>query len=277
MLKDLWIVGDDFSKEIYYSLRAMRMSASQHQQHQRQLQQQIIAHRRLELELYIHRFYNVREFHLSKKYPRDHILARLVNAFIDGLNENPILPRIVLLKPDENIIQQIKYTGFGVSMIIGKCIHWLMNGVDDVINRRIQALSEKKPGALSSGEPIVVLVKLLERPTRDQYELVRSKFNVFLGDTIQQIGGSRHKLIQPTEVNGIQRNMFDVNHNRHHEGRITYWRKVSEEIRRIGFSTENDKHLTAVCSHQPRYNQHHNPPGRSGTSFNQTSRNGYRC
>ena len=243
--KDLWIIGDSTMKELYYTLRAMKTSARQG------------ADRAQALEPFIHRHYNVKEFDKTKQFARDNVMARIVNSFISALNENTKLPKFLVVIPDDEVIRMLNYTGYGVKVMLGKCIHWMMGQIDKEIDDRKEALALHRPGALTPGEPKVLWVKALERPRRDRFELVRDKWNATLEQTIEQAGGDVHHVISPTPYEGSQRNLFDINNNISHEGRVSFWRCFSENIRKFDITQENKRINDIIAATQVTVHRFH--------------------
>ena len=96
----------------------------------------------LRAEPFVHRYYNVKEFDSASKFAQHNILARMVNSLIQAMNENPsILPKYLVMIPDDQMIAVLRHTGFGVSLMMGKCVYWLIEQTLQIINNRKEALT----------------------------------------------------------------------------------------------------------------------------------------
>ena len=58
----------------------------------------------------------------------------------------------------------VNQLGYGSSLIMGKCLHWLMLQMACVIQEKKQALKYYKPGAITDLEPKLIWMKMLETP-----------------------------------------------------------------------------------------------------------------
>ena len=172
--KALWIVGDDFVEELSYTLRAMKAPTdSRIDANRRELAQQ--------QEPYIHKQYNVDTFTNTKNFVRENALARFNNAWMKALDVNPILPKIMVIMFGEEILKMLNYQGYGISVMIGKCIYWMIDKLSQAIETRKDALRRVRQGALSNGEPHIVWVPMLNKPPgSDRFKTNREKFNDIL-------------------------------------------------------------------------------------------------
>ena len=107
-------------------------------------------------EPYLHQEYNVKPCLPKSQFSRENALGCLLNALIDALNENQHLSRIIVMVPDDAFLAMINQTSPGVSLMIGKCLHWLINQVDRAIETKKDALKFRKPGTLTDFEPKVI-------------------------------------------------------------------------------------------------------------------------
>ena len=186
----------------------------------------------LRAEPFVHRYYNVKEFDSASKFAQHNILAWMVNSLIQAMNENPsILPKYLVMIPDDQMIAVLRHTGFGVSLMMGKCVYWLIEQTLQIINNRKEALTRIKLGAVTPGEPRILWVRLLEKPGQDNFTVTKSKFDIILEQAVCQSNAG----IVLTASDGICRHWFDVNNNFTHEGRISYWRHFSDQVKNLDF------------------------------------------
>ena len=188
-------------------------------------------HRKQEVEPYIHRHYEVLQLYTTKNYTRDNVMTRMLNTLIGELKSNLFLPRFLVVVPDVEFLAMMNYTGFGISAMLGRCLHWLMKQIDRVIDTRREALAHRKPGAVFTSEPYVMWIKMLETPGHDKYAMVRSKFNVILEQAMEQSKYSH--VLHSSDRDEIQRHLFNMNGNITHDGRIAYWNFISCQIQKF--------------------------------------------
>ena len=199
-------------------------------------------------ELYIHRNYNVKSLYDTDKYDRDNAMTHMLNALSDALQENPILPRMLVIVPDTSFLRMLNHTESGVSLMIGKCIYYLIKEVTEAISRRKEALLKVKPGAVTHREPKLLWLKMLEFPGRDKYSMMRTKFNIILEEAIEKTNAGT--VLRVTDRDEIQPKMFDFKGKITDYGRQRYWQFISEEIRRVDMTRVTDLRVisTAVPS-----------------------------
>ena len=75
-MKDLWLVGDKYLKEMYYTLRALKKTDMQHRGR---------AMDNSPPEPCLHRQYNVKSFNKTEDYAKDNVLVRTINALEDAM------------------------------------------------------------------------------------------------------------------------------------------------------------------------------------------------
>ena len=165
--RDLWILGDKFINDIFQALPDLHNSL-------REAKHPIP---------YMYDYYSIT--YLTEHQPtynNNNTLARIVNTLAKGLNEQPRVPRFILVIPDIDILRFINHFGFGVSQIIGKCLNCLIKNIDIIIESCKDDLRCRKPGALHSSEPKLVWMKIFEQPNmkENQFCHVQEKFNNIL-------------------------------------------------------------------------------------------------
>ena len=118
-IKDMWFLGDAFLKEMYHTLQTMKIRPG----HDRS---------RPNYEPYLHKQYNVRSYYDLKNFSSENALSRIFNALIRGLEENArkLLPRYIVIILGEDFFRMINHTDYGVSLMIGKCLEWMMANLE---------------------------------------------------------------------------------------------------------------------------------------------------
>ena len=116
----MWLIGDDFLHEIFHELQAMRIPHREGEQ----------------LTPYLYRFYNVDCVSMSMQTVTRNVMARMINALTKGINESKFLPRMIVMIPDCDILKTINFFSFSISLILGKCLNWLINSVECIIKAK---------------------------------------------------------------------------------------------------------------------------------------------
>ena len=165
-IKDLWIIGDDFVRDTYKALPALKRRNT----------------RNHTTGPYMMDTYNVIPLMYQKN---GNIFANLLNNLIDGLNEIHKIPRIILIMPDKSIIKGIKHEEYGVSKILGICLNHLVKQLSESIERKKQCMELLKPGSITPGEPKFIWLKMIDRPNKKDKSLKqRDKFNAILEEEL---------------------------------------------------------------------------------------------
>ena len=89
--------------------------------------------------------------------------ARLLNPLIDALNENELLPKMILIMPDKDLFMALKDRSFNTALVMGSTLHYLIKQMDLLIERRKHDMTVKKPGALPPPDwPKLIWVRMLK-------------------------------------------------------------------------------------------------------------------
>ena len=96
----------------------------------------------------------------------DSASARLVNCFVDALNDSKTghLPRLIVIQLGILCLNEINFYDYGASKIIGKAANWLVNNFNREVEGHRERLRKIKPGALIHGEPKILWVAVFDRP-----------------------------------------------------------------------------------------------------------------
>ena len=135
---------------------------------------------------YIYQYYNIRRFTIDLFSKTANMMANVVNALIEAINEKTKLLRFVVVVPDADILRFINFFSTCVSMITGKCLNWIINCMERIIDARKNEFRKKKPGSIAPNEPKIIWVKMLDRPNKEFNDLlsVRDKYNSILEDLL---------------------------------------------------------------------------------------------
>ena len=160
-------MGDVFVSDIYYELPAKNT-----------------ANRSAgEKQLYLFENYIVKGYSTNPLAPtRQTVPARLLNALINGLNDNTYLPRLIIIALDWDIVQyvasaklKVKYGHFAIYEILMKSV---ITGMNRAIDTRKDDLCKFSKGAIAQSEPKFLWTKMLDRVGVVNPTLAfRAKFN----------------------------------------------------------------------------------------------------
>ena len=212
----MWIAGDTFLNDIWHALPELESSAIEAQKP----------------VPYMYDYYNLTFLAEPQLINMDNSIVRILNTTIKALNSNQLrMPRIILLIPDFNVLHQIKYFGFGVSQVIGSVLNWLIKNVENAISAKKDQIRHKKPGALHSGEPKVIWLKIFERPGQEGAPSTNAtrKSNNILAELIAN--KKCHYIMDVTDtVSSVPAN-FNKNSNLNERGMDAFWMAVNQIIK----------------------------------------------
>ena len=179
------------------------------------------------------------------------VLSRVLNCFIDILNQKPHLPRYVLVIIDKDWFETSGMVEYGAGDACNTAIWWWIREFYKSVEVRKDHLYNKKPGALAIGsEPRFIWVAMIKRPiVRHEklssiYALTR-KFNDKLELAVKE---NCHCHLLYVEMQSDPAD-FDTWGRLTTGGKITYWRSIDESIRKF------DRNLTDLW---PKLTMQHN-------------------
>ena len=102
-------------------------------------------------EFYTKDNFEVKPYCQSKYENADrNMLNRLRSSLIQGINDQSKLPKFIIVILDDDIIEYIGYTGQGSSALMGKCIEWISNEFENLVEMTKKSLP---PKAVKEGYP----------------------------------------------------------------------------------------------------------------------------
>ena len=209
--RNAWLIGDDFLKRNYQGYPALRSEGAA----------------RDYAAPYIFNNYNVSTFTSSDKKGSRNPMVKIVNGFIDAINKYQCMPRYLIFVIDWDFVKFIDFYEYGVSKMIGTMLEWLIENLNNEITWKKNNMKEKRPGAVTSLEPKIIFVKMIDRPGSSEILRAREKFNAVLEETLFK---TKKMYIMDIEcIEGkLDRKYFDVNTSLNHEGRLKYWSLFDE-------------------------------------------------
>ena len=160
-------------------------------------------------------------------------LNRILNLLVDALNERPHLPKILVMVPDKDIIANLKDKQTHTGIVMGGVIHYIIKQINTMIKRRVSALTEKKPGMVTSSHPKIVWIRMLKCSASD-YEgsinknifPVRGKFNSILEQCILEDDDDIHRIMSIL----VDAENYDAWGNLTDSGKEQFWLEVDKGL-----------------------------------------------
>ena len=216
-LKDCWVVGDEFLISIYSALQELKTDYATN-------------HKPMP---YLYEHYNISAWYQSPLLNQIR-MARILNSFLDGLNERKKLPKYVLLIPDEDIILGVNYIGYGVMTMIKEQLNWLFKQINKAIRRCRDDLKNTRQGAVSSSfEPRVTWVEMMDKPLPQSIQKhkvlgLRKHFNEALNKAVQH---ERYMYIMRIHLQTTDKELFTAAGDLMALGKAEYWIEVNRILR----------------------------------------------
>ena len=88
-----------------------------------------------------------KEYNISAYYCTSTIsnpITRLMNAFVDTLNQHNLLPKLVIVIPDKDLLRGV-LDKQGASIMVGSTVHQIIKQMDIEISCRKLDIADKKP------------------------------------------------------------------------------------------------------------------------------------
>ena len=114
----IWIIGDAFVRKSY--AQAFFLSSDQ--------------------EYYMKKYFDVQSFTSDADI---NILARLHNAVVCAINKETLLLKYMMMVIDVDIIREMNFNDYGVSILLGKWLHWLANEIHRLLLAYKETLPDK--------------------------------------------------------------------------------------------------------------------------------------
>ena len=140
-IQDVWIVGDQFLREVYHSYTALKEAADRSQPRR---------HRPYLLD-----YYKVSSHVMGTTNGIRSTAARIQNCIIRQINACKTMPRMVIIIPDNDIIKHnsISFYDYGAKKMCEMIVSWLVNNINKAITGRREDMKHLKPGSVMQGEP----------------------------------------------------------------------------------------------------------------------------
>ena len=182
---------------------------------------------------YIFNYFNISGHYVTIRSGISRV-ARLLNPFIHGLNEEAVLPKIIVIIPDADMLQYLVAKGSKVSsLVIGSTLHYAIMQFNLYIERGKQDLASKHLGALLPDDayPKIVWVGIPKRPKTVAKEIFanRGQFNTILEERLFDGKASSHFIISIE----IPQDEFTLTGELSSAGKTSFWREINEALKKF--------------------------------------------
>ena len=209
---DLWLIGDDFMGQTYYMLDKLKRDA-------------VTSRSPIP---YIFEYYNVKAFYVAEDHLIKDVLARFVNALILALNDISKISRLVIVIPDEDIIQHVDFTASGTRFVLGAAITWVVSQMSRAVEAKKDNLLRRRAGAVIANEPKMIWIKALKKAHSSSDDRAQiNKFNSMLEDILADSAG--HYLMDVSDaMHGLE--LFTLQNDLNTYSMQQYWQDVNKQI-----------------------------------------------
>ena len=176
MLFDVWFIGDQFLKQTFNAYTVIQEEARKNNK---------------TTCPYLQEYYNVDAFFEMALGDVKTVTGRVVNTLIDTLNRKQKLPRFLVVVLNKDIINDIDVSDNDVAReMIKSTTNWIVKQFEIILHRKRAELLDKKPGAVYTGDPIVIFthmircIKFYTNVRNQQIFSLRPRFNDVLNDAV---------------------------------------------------------------------------------------------
>ena len=203
---DIWFVGDTTLKNMFKELQDMYTKSNN--------------------PPFIYQHFNIFYFFKSLLVSRRNALLRTGTAIVDAFNERILLPRIIFVILDEDILNMINQDEWGLTKQIERCIKWISTQITREIDARIEFLLKMKPGAIINAdeEPTIIWLEMIEKPYQGGSfaNKNRNKFNKCVNDL-----AIREKNTKVMSIDNLDWRHFDRHGYLTQTGKKQFWEELS--------------------------------------------------
>ena len=178
---------------------------------------------------YLYQFFNVSSFVTNPLSLIENKLARMINALMSVLNQNNKLPRLLIMIPESDLLEQLDFINSGKAIMIGMCFDYLINNIMKAIQAKKESLWQARPGAVTANEPKVLWISLINRKgdVSDDYSSVVRITNEIIEEAL-----TKHRNNFWLSLD----NVFDEQYYFSSQGQLTgvgkvkFWRAVDQIV-----------------------------------------------
>ena len=184
---------------------------------------------------YIIEYYNVLRFYKPTEGGNaDSAMARVVNSLINALNRRDRLPRYLVMAYDMDLFNDVDLYCDETIELIYSAVEWVVRKISMEVRRKTAELLVKKPGAVFTGDPIIIHVRMIRRIdyygkcTEQDIFALRLKFNDALNEQAAQ---HEHRIMTINSCNKPEH--FDDKGRLSEKGRNAFWFEINDLLERF--------------------------------------------
>ena len=157
------------------------------------------------------------------------MVARIFNVVLSAMNTRVILPKYLVVVPDKDILDATGFADFGERSCLKGIVKYLVKEINKYVDARFEDLYRKKSGSVKKGEPRVIWVKMIDRPTlkNDPIMSWRSTFNEILEEVLVAEGHTY--IINLTSLKNDK--FFSSGGELLADGRIQFWKELDHVLK----------------------------------------------
>ena len=123
---DIWLVGDGFLNDIFGAYQT--------------LEYQAFRNKKL-TQFYMSDYYNVR--HFCNRTATGASSSNATARIIEAINSGNILPKMLLVMMDKDLIESINLFDFGAYKVMAQVVNWLTRQIDILVRRKKLQILER--------------------------------------------------------------------------------------------------------------------------------------
>ena len=220
---DLWLLGDEFLKDIYSEFQKLRFEGQK-------------SHKNI--PLYIQDFFNVKDCYHKELGGVPFAMTRMINTLISTIEVCKRIPRYLIVIINMDLIMDIDSLDDQSPIIVPQLVRWFMRQVDMILRRKKVNFLDKKPGALTGLSLKTIYVKMLRKVGlfNDSSHIakalqLRTKFNDALNDAVAKVG---QHILTINSCNGYEH--FNQHGNLSIKGKNNFWWELDDLLERFELS-----------------------------------------
>ena len=221
---DLWILGDNFLREIFRSFEAMRTRGKKEKE---------------EIPPYMEDYYNVKEFYKPVLAGEKYTMGRIINKLIEAINNRKRLPKTLIVVTDKDLVTDVindeTVKEDMIQHVLADNVRYLVRHIDTILKRKKLDFMNKKPGSVNGFVTTIIYVRMLRRigsygPTSKITKICeyRANYNNFLNDAVAKV---RQRILTINACRAYKH--FDRQGNLSSIGKEEFWMELDDLIDRF--------------------------------------------
>ena len=166
------------------------------------------------------------------------------------MNDNTVLPRLILVIPDIDLLNHIDcdQLGFGMKTTATAAIDWIVTQMIRAMDEKKDHMRCRKPGSLAPCEPKFIWTKMIFRPGGDK--TITVKYNSIME---QCLASKSCHYIMDLNNRLSDESLFDSRGELNGHGRVKFWVEIDKTLERF------DKQIVSLKPEYKRQSQEKEP------------------